>query len=180
MSRCLRTAGGLWRRWCCLGPCSNSVDIALAKLEKEFATEDRTRPAACCGLCDPPPPMKTRPDATFGGIYRTGVWGVARLDRSGDPRLLGLASGQPLPFTYRERVPKPRVRSPPWRSSCSRPRSRAAGVAYSRHPISGRADQVMINAVFGLAEPLVSGLVRPDQYIVEIGSDPAFPEGDPA
>ena len=31
----------------------------------------------------------------------------------------------------------------------------------------------MINAVFGLAEPLVSGLIRPDQYVVEIGNDPA-------
>jgi pyruvate,water dikinase len=30
----------------------------------------------------------------------------------------------------------------------------------------------MVNAVFGLAEPLVSGLMRPDQYVVEIGSNP--------
>ena len=28
----------------------DSIDIELAKLEKEFATERRHRPAACCGL----------------------------------------------------------------------------------------------------------------------------------
>nr|MBI3611717.1 hypothetical protein [Nitrospirota bacterium] len=46
---------------------------------------------------------------------------------------------------------------------------RAAGVAYSRHPITGEPQQVLINAVFGLAEPLVSGTVTPDQYVVDVG-----------
>ena len=46
---------------------------------------------------------------------------------------------------------------------------RAAGVAYSRHPITGEPQQVLINAVFGLAEPLVSGTVPPDQYVVDVG-----------
>ncbi|MBM4135051.1 MAG: hypothetical protein FJ245_14965 [Nitrospira sp.] len=46
---------------------------------------------------------------------------------------------------------------------------RAAGVAYSRHPITGEPQQVLINAVFGLAEPLVSGTVSPDQYVVDVG-----------
>ncbi len=46
---------------------------------------------------------------------------------------------------------------------------RAAGVAYSRHPITGEPQQVWINAVFGLAEPLASGTVTPDQYVVDLG-----------
>jgi pyruvate,water dikinase len=46
---------------------------------------------------------------------------------------------------------------------------RAAGVAYSRHPITGEPQQVWINAVFGLAEPLASGTVTPDQYVVGLG-----------
>jgi pyruvate,water dikinase len=49
---------------------------------------------------------------------------------------------------------------------------RAAGVAYSQHPVTGLANQAVINAVFGLAEPLMSGTTRPDQYVVEVGSDP--------
>ncbi|MDE3118432.1 MAG: hypothetical protein KGL03_05385 [Nitrospirota bacterium] len=46
---------------------------------------------------------------------------------------------------------------------------RAAGVAYSRHPITDEPQQVWINAVFGLAEPLMSGTVTPDQYVVDVG-----------
>src|SRR5206468_3924992 len=50
---------------------------------------------------------------------------------------------------------------------------RAAGVAYSRHPVTAQDDLVVINAVFGLAEPLVGGAVTPDQYVVKIGNDEA-------
>jgi pyruvate,water dikinase len=44
--------------------------------------------------------------------------------------------------------------------------ARVAGVAFSRHPITGREEEVLINAVPGLAEPLVSGRVAPDEYVV--------------
>jgi pyruvate,water dikinase len=44
----------------------------------------------------------------------------------------------------------------------------AAGVAYSVHPITGRATQVMVNAVAGLAAALVDGSVTPDQYVIEM------------
>ena len=44
----------------------------------------------------------------------------------------------------------------------------AAGVAYSVHPITGRATQVMVNAVAGLAAALVDGSAAPDQYVVEM------------
>ncbi len=43
-----------------------------------------------------------------------------------------------------------------------------SGVAYSIHPVTGRATDVAINAVFGLAVPLVDGLVIPDQYVVQM------------
>jgi pyruvate,water dikinase len=48
---------------------------------------------------------------------------------------------------------------------------RAAGVAYSRHPVTGQANQIMVNAVFGLAEPLASGTAVPDQYVAEMRED---------
>ncbi len=44
----------------------------------------------------------------------------------------------------------------------------AAGVAYSIHPLTGRATQVAINAVAGLAAALVDGRITPDQYVVEM------------
>ncbi|MBI5672079.1 MAG: hypothetical protein HZC50_02175, partial [Nitrospirae bacterium] len=53
--------------------------------------------------------------------------------------------------------------------------AQSAGVAYSIHPVTGRSNQVTINAVPGLAAPLVDGTVKPDQYIVEVTD-----EGQPA
>jgi phosphohistidine swiveling domain-containing protein len=46
-----------------------------------------------------------------------------------------------------------------------------AGVAYSVHPLMGRATQVMINAGAGLAAALVDGSATPDQYVVEINEN---------
>ena len=46
-----------------------------------------------------------------------------------------------------------------------------SGVAYSIHPVSGRSFYVAINAVPGLAAPLVDGHVTPDQYVVQMGED---------
>ena len=50
--------------------------------------------------------------------------------------------------------------------------ARAAGVAFSRHPITGHPNHVVINAVPGLAEPLVAGRVLPDEYVVVLAEAP--------
>jgi rifampicin phosphotransferase len=49
--------------------------------------------------------------------------------------------------------------------------AKAAGVGYSIHPVTGRRNQVMINAIPGLAAPLVDGTITPDQYVVEVADD---------
>jgi len=46
-----------------------------------------------------------------------------------------------------------------------------SGVAYSIHPVTGRSFHVAVNAVPGLATPLVDGRVTPDQYIVAMDAD---------
>jgi phosphohistidine swiveling domain-containing protein len=46
---------------------------------------------------------------------------------------------------------------------------RASGVGFSRHPVTGRTDEVVINALLGIAEPLVSGRTNPDQHVVRRG-----------
>jgi rifampicin phosphotransferase len=43
-----------------------------------------------------------------------------------------------------------------------------SGVCYSIHPVTGRSNHVTVNAVPGLAAPLVEGQVTPDQYVVEM------------
>ncbi|HWV84844.1 MAG TPA: PEP/pyruvate-binding domain-containing protein [Capillimicrobium sp.] len=45
--------------------------------------------------------------------------------------------------------------------------ARAAGVAFSIHPVTGRADRVVVEATFGWGEALVQGHVTPDH--VEVG-----------
>jgi phosphoenolpyruvate synthase/pyruvate phosphate dikinase len=44
--------------------------------------------------------------------------------------------------------------------------ARAAAVAFTRHPVTGREDHVVINAVPGLGEAMVSGTVTPDTIVV--------------
>ncbi len=56
----------------------------------------------------------------------------------------------------------------------------AAGVAWSRHPVTDRSDVVVINAVQGLAEPLVSGQAIPDQFVVQTGGAAQIVERSPA
>jgi rifampicin phosphotransferase len=53
--------------------------------------------------------------------------------------------------------------------------AQAAGVAYSLHPVTRRRSQVMINAVPGLAAPLVDGTVTPDQYVIEVPTEKEKP-----
>ncbi len=41
----------------------------------------------------------------------------------------------------------------------------SAGILFSADPISGNRDQIHINAIFGLGEPLASGELTPDHYV---------------
>ncbi|MBI5855922.1 MAG: hypothetical protein HZB35_12000 [Nitrospirae bacterium] len=46
--------------------------------------------------------------------------------------------------------------------------ARAAGVAFSCHPVTGEPHVVVVNAVPGLAEPLVNGTVTPDSFLIDV------------
>jgi pyruvate,water dikinase len=43
----------------------------------------------------------------------------------------------------------------------------AAAVVFTRHPVTGRADQLLVNAVRGLGEAMVSGTVTPDSFLID-------------
>jgi len=57
----------------------------------------------------------------------------------------------------------------------------AAAVAFTRHPVTGRSDRVLINAVPGLGEAMVSGTVTPDTIVVDKASGAVveYTLGDP-
>ena len=46
----------------------------------------------------------------------------------------------------------------------------AAAVVFTRHPVTGRSDQLLINGAPGLGEAMVSGLVTPDTIVVDKAS----------
>ncbi|MFL5681036.1 MAG: PEP/pyruvate-binding domain-containing protein [Chloroflexota bacterium] len=43
----------------------------------------------------------------------------------------------------------------------------AAVIVFTRHPVTGRTDQLVINALRGLGEPMVSGTATPDMLVVD-------------
>jgi len=45
-------------------------------------------------------------------------------------------------------------------------RADVSGVLFSSNPVTGNPDEIVINASYGLGEPVVSGEVTPDMYIV--------------
>lgn len=45
-------------------------------------------------------------------------------------------------------------------------KAKAAGVAYSRHPVNMRSNDVLINGVWGLGEAVADGSALPDQWLV--------------
>ncbi len=45
-------------------------------------------------------------------------------------------------------------------------RAHASGVAFTKNPMTGATDEVLINASWGLGEAVVSGYVTPDSFIV--------------
>ena len=108
--------------------------------------------------------------ASFAGVYRT---------RLGIPlEEMGLAVKDLWLSIWDERVLNYHATSglsgpPPAMAVVIQPllEARAAGVAYSIHPLTGRATQVVINSVAGLAAALVDGRVTPDQYVVEMAEN---------
>ena len=108
--------------------------------------------------------------ASFAGVYRT---------RLGIPlEEMGLAVKDLWLSIWDERVLNYHATSglsgtPPTMAVVIQPllEARAAGVAYSIHPLTGRTTQVVINAVAGLATALVDGRATPDQYMVEMAEN---------
>ena len=50
-------------------------------------------------------------------------------------------------------------------------RARSSGVAFTKNPMTGATDEVLINASWGLGEAVVSGYVTPDSFIVGPGGE---------
>src|SRR5205823_5705528 len=49
-------------------------------------------------------------------------------------------------------------------------KARSAGVAFTADPVTSDASTIVIEAIFGLGEPLVSGTIQPDRYRIDKGT----------
>ncbi|MEO6308142.1 MAG: PEP/pyruvate-binding domain-containing protein [Nitrospiraceae bacterium] len=108
--------------------------------------------------------------ASFAGVYRTRL-GIP-LDEVGPAvRDLWLSIWDERVLNYH--VASRLNGAPPAMAVVIQPllEAQVSGVAYSVHPLTGRATQVMVNAVAGLAAELVDGRATPDQYVVEMAEN---------
>lgn len=149
-------------------PVPDSLDAELDHLAREAGTGD-SRWAVRSSATD-----EDAAGATFAGVYRT-LLGVSR-DRIVEAIVDCWTSiWTATSLSYHQRMNR---RGVPAMAVVVQPMlaPRAAGVAYSRHPVTGQADLVVINAVPGLADALVSGQALPDQLAVRTGTPPQIVE----
>lgn len=149
-------------------PVLGSLDAELDQLAREAGAGD-FRWAVRSSATD-----EDATDGTFAGVYRT-LLGVSRdrIARAIVDCWMSLWTATSL--SYHQRMNR---RGAPAMAVVVQPMlaPRAAGVAYSRHPVTGQADLVVINAVPGLADALVSGQVLPDHLAVRTGTTPQIVE----
>jgi pyruvate,water dikinase len=107
--------------------------------------------------------------ASFAGLYRTHL-GLALTHIEDAIKDLWASLWQEPVVLYM--ISQDRTQAVPSMAVVIQPtlEAQVSGVAYSIHPVTGRSFHVAVNAVPGLAEPLVNGRVAPDQYVVEIGA----------
>lgn len=106
---------------------------------------------------------------SLAGLYRTHL-GVALSDIEAAVKDLWTSLWEERVIRY---MTQQNHHKPPKMAALIQPMvaAQTAGVAYSVHPVTGRRTHVMINAIPGLASPLVDGTITPDQYVVDVASD---------
>lgn len=106
---------------------------------------------------------------SFAGLYRTRLSATfLEIDGALKDLWASLWEERVMSYmTHQSRQPAPRM------AVIIQPMvdAQSAGVAYSLHPVTGRVNHVTINAVPGLAAPLVDGTVKPDRYVVEVAHE---------
>lgn len=181
-TQCLHASGFIedeeWQKACALS--GNERASALAGCRDRIRRIETSQLAAQCltalqTLSRPPNERwavrssatnEDRAHRSFAGLYRTHL-GVALSDIEAALKDLWVSLWEERVVGYQARQSN---QTAPRMAVVIQPMvdAQSAGVAYSIHPVTGRSNQVTINAVPGLAVPLVDGTVAPDQYVVEV------------
>ena len=171
-----------WKRACTLSKekRESALSACLGRIRQVDTSSLTTEWQAALQKLDVPLPSSwavrssaTNEDAgrtSFAGLYRThlGVT-VDRIDNAIKDLWASLWQEQVMQY-FIERggdhaVPSMAVVIQPMLDAL------VSGVAYSIHPVTGRSFYVAVNAVPGLAAPLVDGHVAPDHYLVQMDAD---------
>ncbi len=122
----------------------------------------------------PSPPVAVRssataedlPDMSFAGQQDTflNVMGEAGLLKAVVDCWSSLWTARAIGYRTRNRIPHDDVALAVVVQAMVQ--SEASGVLFTANPLTGKRDEMVIDATLGLGEALVSGLVEPDQYIV--------------
>jgi len=181
-TQCLHASGFIedeeWQKACALS--GNERASALAGCRDRIRWIETSQLAAQCltalrALSQPPNERwAVRSSATnedsahssFAGLYRTHL-GVALSEIDAALKDLWASLWKDRVVSYQARQSN---QTAPRMAVVIQPMvdAQSSGVAYSIHPVTGRSNQVTINAIPGLAAPLVDGTVAPDQYVVEV------------
>jgi rifampicin phosphotransferase len=106
---------------------------------------------------------------SFAGLHDTEL-GLAAGDVEGAVRRCWSSLWSPAAVAYRQRRSLPLDGASMAVVVQALVPADAAAVVFTRHPVTGRDDQLVINAVRGLGEPMVSGMATPDAIIVDKAS----------
>ncbi len=112
------------------------------------------------------------PEASFAGQYDTFLNVAAGEGRDGLVPLLTAVRGcWAAPWSERARAYAVQCGTDPRRIGMAvliqqQIPAEAAGVLFSLNPLSGREEEMLVEAVWGLGAPLVAGEVTPDRYVV--------------
>ncbi len=107
-------------------------------------------------------------DASFAGQYDTvlNVQGLDELHRAIDSCAASVASARASSYQQEQANAEPLVMNVVVQRMVD---ARVAGVVFTADPVSARRDLLVIDAVGGLGEALVSGEATPDHYAVHTG-----------
>ncbi len=181
-TQCLHASGFIeaveWQKVCALSGIERAS--ALADCRNRIRQVETSHLAAQCltslQALSPPPNERwaVRSSATnedlahtsFAGLYRTHL-GVTLSDIDATIKDLWASLWEERVVSYKAQQSN---HTAPRMAVVIQPmvEAQSAGVAYSIHPVTGRSNQVTINAVPGLAAPMVDGTVKPNQYVVEM------------
>ena len=142
------------------------VETSQLTVQWRMALQTLSRPSSERWAVRSSATNEDRAQTSFAGLYRTHL-GVSLSDIDAAVKDLWVSLWEERVVSYTARQSQktaPRMAVViQWMVA-----AQSAGVAYSIHPVTGRPNQVTINAVPGLAASLVDGTVNPDQYVVEV------------